>query len=55
MLKRLVPNLLMLNVVSNDVECWHRSHGKGNYVLILGHVPKGQGSLETFSKDEIAD
>ena len=55
MLKRLVPNLLMLNVFSNDMECWHRSHGKENYVLILGHIPKGQGSLETFSRDEITD
>ena len=53
MLNRLVPNLLMLNVVSNDAQCSHRSHGKENYILILGHVPKGQGFLETSSRDEI--
>ena len=46
MLKRLVPNLLMLNGFSNDVECWHRSHGKENYVLISGHVPKGKDLLK---------
>ena len=52
---RLAPNLLTLNVVSNDAECWHRSHGKENDILILGHVPKGQEFLETFSRDEITD
>ena len=55
MLNKLVPNLLTLNVVSNDAQCSHRSHGKEKYVLILGHVPKGQGFLETFSRDEVTD
>ena len=55
MLNRLVPNLLMLNVISNDAECRHRSHGKDNYVLILGHVPKGQEFLETIMKSLIDD
>ena len=53
MLNRLVPNLLTLNVVSNDAQCSHRSRGKENYILILGHVPKGQGFLEPLSRDEI--
>ena len=55
MLNRLVPNLLTLNAVSNDAECRHRSRGKENYVLILEHVPKGQGFLKTFCRDEITD
>ena len=54
-LNRLVPNLPTLNVVSNDAQCSQRSHGKEKYVLILGHEPKGQGFLETFSRDEITD